>query len=121
METIDSESILIGEIELTEAKRIRTILQSRGVFVELRSQADSCSSKNCKPSVEVYAAPGDIDAIKTFFQEEQDKALEGLSFGAERHSVFDPTQAEATCPACGTVFSTDKTECPDCGLCFGAG
>ena len=33
-------------------------------------------------------------------------------------AVVDFDQAEATCPACGTSFSTDRASCPDCGLRF---
>ncbi|MEZ5962900.1 MAG: zinc ribbon domain-containing protein [Planctomycetota bacterium] len=33
-------------------------------------------------------------------------------------AVVDFDQAEATCPACGTVFATTANRCPDCGLRF---
>jgi hypothetical protein len=33
-------------------------------------------------------------------------------------AVYDTEAAEAVCPACGCLFSTRLTACPDCGLCF---
>ena len=35
------------------------------------------------------------------------------------NTVVDFDQEETTCPACQTVFKTDSTRCPECGLNFG--
>lgn len=37
---------------------------------------------------------------------------------ARSRAVVDFDADEATCPACGTTFTTDATRCPECGLRF---
>lgn len=114
--------MLLGVIEISEAKRIRAALAKQGVELLMVSNPGTCSSGSCGASVELRAAPADIAAFQSFMHTERERSLEGLNVDASRlDSVFDPSLAEATCPACGTCFATTSSECPDCGLIFQVG
>lgn len=119
MQTNESGKVLLGVIELTEAKRIRSALLSKGVGLEFLHNPETCAAKNCKPSVEVYVDPGNAEAVMEFLRAERATLLEGLG-DMIKHAgeVFDTAKGQATCPACGTSFSTTAKECPDCGLVF---
>ncbi|MGK5086225.1 hypothetical protein WDW86_01600 [Bdellovibrionota bacterium FG-2] len=117
---LTDELILLGQMDLAEAKRIRSILEDQGVVFQLRTEVEACNSKGCKPTAQVYTRDADLPVIREFFEKEHVRSLAGLEVNHElQNAVFDSEKSEATCPACGTVFSTLKTECPDCGLCFG--
>lgn len=122
MSNSDDSFALVGILDLKEAKRIQSILADRGVRLHLLRNPETCSSGSCAPSVEVHAAPADLAKIREFFVEERSRSLAGLDFDpALVGEVFDPSKDSARCPACGTVFSTQLTTCPDCGLGFGGG
>lgn len=114
-----AESVLLGVVELREAKRLQAALRDKNVELTLVSNPETCASGSCAPTVELRALPGDVEVFRDFLRAERDRALQGLDVDAARlESVFDPEQPEATCPACGTRFATTNTECPDCGLGF---
>jgi ribosomal protein S27E len=113
------ETVLLGVIELQEAKRLRAAMLERGVELELRNNPETCSTGGCAPSVEVRARLGDVERFRELVESERSRSLDGLEIDASRlESVFDTSAAEAQCPACGTRFSTLNRECPDCGLVF---
>lgn len=116
----DDKMILIGIIELQEAKRLKSRLAERDVALELVANPETCSSGKCKPtSVEVYVREEDSHVVKTFLTEERNRLLAGLGAGSSsEEEVFDEQKETANCPACGTEFSTKLSECPDCGLGF---
>lgn len=114
--------ILLGSIEYNEAKRIRALLQERGVTLEMAAQPQQCTTRGCAVKVEVFAREEDLPKIGEFFQQERIRAFDGLEVDHSLlEEVFDPEKGVARCPACGTQFSTSATECPDCGLGFAAG
>jgi hypothetical protein len=113
--------ILLGVMELQEAKRVRSHLEERGVRLELVSNPETCGDGKvgCKPSVEVYAQEADVPLIAEFFKREKERDLGGREIDPQLLSqVFDTSNEDATCPACGTQFKTAAKECPDCGLVF---
>lgn len=111
--------ILLGAAELKEAKRIQSLLEERGVHVELASDPQTCGTGSCKPTVNVYIQEADREKVQQFFTEEKAREMAGLEFDPEQvSSVYDSEKETAKCPACGTEFSTKLTECPDCGLVF---
>ena len=115
-----SSRTLLGTIDFNEAKRIRSVLEDRGVKVEIVNNPDTCSTGGCKPTVEVYIQESDRVAVQAFIEEEKAREMAGLEFDAALlGEVFDPEKESARCPACGTSFSTSLKECPDCGLVFG--
>lgn len=111
----DTEYALIGEAPIRDAKRLQERLAEIGVAVRLASDPENCGS--CNPQgakVAMFVAQTDLEKVKAWAQA-QGPAVQDPS----AEVVFDPEQAEATCPACGTRFSTQLAECPDCGLGFG--
>ncbi len=108
----------VGTVGYPEAKRLQAALAERGVTLVLRGDPDSCNS--CTPVVELYVSEADAPRLAEFLSEEKRRELDGLDFDpALAEEVFDSEKATARCPACGTEFSTQLSECPDCGLCFG--
>lgn len=119
MQTSENGKVLLGVIELAEAKRIRSALLTKGVDLEFMHNPETCSSGSCKTSVEVYVDPGQAEVVLEFLRAERANLLEGLGEMIKHAGeVFDTAKDQATCPACGTSFSTSAKECPDCGLVF---
>jgi hypothetical protein len=119
MET--EEMILVGVVEVQEAKRLKSVLAERKVTVELAFNPETCKgSGGCAATVEVYVPADAVEAFKTFVEEEHARiAAHPDALAGSRDHVFDAEKSTAQCPACGTEFSTSLTECPDCGLGFG--
>ena len=113
------ENVLLGVLDLLEAKRLSSALESRGIKLLLVNNPETCSKPKQGPVVEVYAPEGDIETVKQFLAEERAKLLEGHDLDGVSHDhVFDTEKPTATCPACGTEFPTSSAECPECGLGF---
>lgn len=118
----ENGTVLAGIAELPEAKRLRAALMERGVEVWLVSNPATCSTGKCGSKVELRVLAESLPELKAFLASERERSLEGL--GADPRlleQVYDASAEQATCPACGTTFSTQKQECPDCGLGFGVG
>lgn len=114
-----NDMVRVGSVAMGDASRLKNALETRGITVEIAVNPASCASGGCSPKSEIWAMADDMPAIQDFFAQQHAKSLEGFSFDpAVLHSVFDPDQAEATCPACATRFATTLGECPDCGLSF---
>ena len=117
---MEIEWVTLGEVEYGEAKRLQAVLAERGVQMLLASNPDSCGTGGCKPKLEVRVPSQSMELVRAFFEEERKRSMDGLEHDASLgDEVFDPERATARCPACGTEFSTQLKECPDCGLCFG--
>jgi hypothetical protein len=123
-----SEHVKIGEAPIREAKRLQAALAERGVAVRLASDPEQCNS--CSPKIMMSIHRSDLAAFQALMNEErarafgmsaEDVAAAASSGTLRSEAVFDPEKEDATCPACGTVFSTRLTECPDCGLGFALG
>jgi|GEM_PF-876839 len=125
--TVDNYT-LIGVMGTTEAQRMAGHLTDRGVTIELVFNPTTCTrgtcstSGACSTSSEVWVHQADMTAVQQFMAEEHHRVYGDLSFDpAIVSQVFDPEKTEAVCPACGTPFSTQLAECPECGLGFGVG
>jgi hypothetical protein len=117
---MSDQEVLIGVIEYNEAKRLKHALEEiQKVSVRLANNPETCQTGGCKISVEVYARQEDLPRIGEYLEQEKQKTYEGLAVDFDLHNeVFDPEKGEARCPACGAQFSTQNTECPECGLVF---
>ncbi len=113
------ELLALGVLGLNEAKNLKAKCDKEGVELILNHNDASCS-RGCAVTVEVLIKPQDIEVFSKIQGEEYSKMLEGMDVNFNQiNSVYDPNANEATCPACGTVFSTQLAECPECGLNFG--
>ncbi len=114
------EKVLIGILELNEAKKLSDQLEPKGVYIAIKHNEQTCL-KGCVVKVEVWAQENDVPAIAETIREDKMKLLDNEGLDIDKsllEHVFDEESKMATCPACGTSFSTDLKECPDCGLVF---
>ncbi len=112
------ELILLGTLPLEEAKSLQRTLHGRGVEAQLDHNQKTCT-RGCAVTVEVLVPRESIAEVQEVLRTQYEKLTAGLDVDWQRVSaVFDPSKEEATCPACGTQFSTGLGQCPDCGLCF---
>ncbi len=110
--------IRLGTMPLEEAKNLQRILATRQVDAQLDHNAHTCT-RGCTVTVEVLVPEMAIPVVQEVMKEQYQKLTQGLSVDWNLlNEVFDPSNESATCPACGTKFSTQTVECPDCGLCF---
>ena len=63
-------------------------------------------------------ASDQVADARVVLQGHWDQELE-VSEREHANTVADFDADVATCPACQTVFKTDVTRCPECGLNFG--
>ena len=114
----DAEKVMMGIMELVDAKRLKEKLAETGVEIELGHNKETCT-KGCKVTVEVWADPAHLPKIQEVLREERSKLLDDLDVDPDlANQVFDPNEESAVCPACGTKFSTKLKECPECRLVF---
>ena len=114
----DESKMLLGIMELIEAKRLKEKMGALGVDVELGHNKETCT-KGCRVTVEVWAEREHLPKIQEVLKEERAKLLSDLDFDPElEDQVFDPSEKTDVCPACGTQFPTNLKECPECGLVF---
>lgn len=113
------EEILLGVMDLQEAKNHQIRLKEQGVMLNLKSNAKTCTT-GCKVTVEVWGLEKDAELLQKHFRSDFMKHVMGHEPNFEHLSqVFDANATEAICQACGAKFATSATECPDCGLCYG--
>ena len=111
--------IKIGVMNLAEAKDLQTSLEKVGVELILNHNESTCT-RGCSVTVELHAKESDLPKVNQMYHEKFSKLLEGHDFDPEvLNSVFDASAEKAQCPACGHIFSTTQSECPDCGLNIG--
>jgi hypothetical protein len=114
----EAEKMMLGIMELVDAKRLKEKLAEMGVEIELGHNKETCT-KGCKVTVEIWGNPQDLPKIQGVLSEERSKLMEDLDVDPDlANQVFDPDKNTAVCPACGAEFSTDLKECPECGLVF---
>ena len=114
------EKILIGLSEINEAKALFEKAFEQGIELELKHNPATCP-KGCMVRVEIWANKQDVHDVAQIINDKNTRILdnEGLNINKELlETVFDEEAKTAICPACGTEFSTDNKECPDCGLVF---
>jgi hypothetical protein len=113
------QMVKMAVMPLQEAKSFQDQLKSKGIEIKLDHNEQTCT-RGCTVTVEVHGQEKDLPVIAQVYQENYAKLLEGHEVNFEvMNSVYDPNQEQATCPACGTDFSTKLTECPECGLVLG--
>jgi hypothetical protein len=111
--------IFLGIMDLQEAKNHQHKLKSIGVMIDLRTNAETCTTGSCKVTVEVWGREGDKDHLIGHFNSDFLKHVKGHEPNFEHLSeVYDPSLPEVICQACGAKFNPSLKECPDCGLCY---
>lgn len=104
---------------LDEAKQFQKTCEKKGIELILNHNEASCR-RGCAVTVEILGKVSDIAMIQDIYQTEYQKLLKGHDVNDEQlNAVYDLSQPEALCPACGHKFSPGPIECPDCGLGLG--
>lgn len=108
--------IHFGVMDLNEAKNLKDRLLKDGVELVLNHDGATCT-RGCRVTVEVSVAESDFEKVKNLMTKDYLRNLEGHEYNPELFNhIFDPNSEWATCPACGTTFSTGLTICPECEL-----
>ncbi len=111
-------SVLLGVMEIGQAKDVQAKLKKQGIETVLNTNDETCT-RGCSVTVELWGEEKDLDSLREFFSSEYMKNLEGHDVNPELlNQVFDSSAQEVICQACGFKFSPEKSECPDCGLCY---
>ena len=112
------EKELVGLLPARDAEILKTNMEKHGIEIMAITNNASCKS-GCTPSKEVWAHPTDVQTIHTLILRQRLEALADLGADVRLlNEVFDPSQPQATCPACGSKFETSLGSCSDCGLNF---
>ena len=120
VDTNTEGKVLIGIIEINEAKRLKEKLLNKGINIDLIHNDETCK-KSYQTKIEVWVDLESIAEVQQMIHEENMHLIlsEGVEINPEQlNQVFDPDAETTICPACGTTFSTKLKECPDCGLVF---
>lgn len=113
------EKILLGKANAQKCEMMRHYLAGHGIEIATIHNKITCSS-GCSTELEIWAHAADADQIDALLKELYQQEMRDHGYNADLlNAVYDPTAEEATCPACGIVFSTSHRECPECGLGFG--
>ncbi|OGR07126.1 MAG: hypothetical protein A2511_11245 [Deltaproteobacteria bacterium RIFOXYD12_FULL_50_9] len=115
----DDELIAIQKGPLGDLSRLQKRLEAERIGTMLKGDESACG-KGCCPSVFFLLVRRDDARDALNIVEAEHIRLTGLSSQelVRSDAVFDPQREAAACPACGHVFETSRTECPECGLCF---
>lgn len=111
--------VAIHKDSMAEVKRFEAILAKERIAVVLTGDEKSCGGKCCPSNFFINVRREDAADASAILRQELDRASK-LDDHDMTHAenVFNPQAGEVQCPACGTVFVPNSTECPDCGLCF---
>ena len=118
--TPDDDLVGLQRGPLSEMRHLADLLDVENIGTLLAGDENSCS-KNCCPSVYNLLVKREDGMEALHIIEEDHKRATGLVHheSANDDAIFNPQASEAQCPACGHLFSTTHTKCPDCGLSFG--
>ncbi len=112
------EDILIGVMDLQEAKNHQFKLKNEGLELMLKTNGETCTT-GCKVTVEVWGRGEDQDKLMAYFKNDYLKHVKGHVPNFDHlNAIYDPTATEVICQACGASFSPTVNECPDCGLVY---
>jgi hypothetical protein len=115
---MDENEVLIGVMELNEAKTHQLRLKAQGVELNFKTNGATCTT-GCKVTVEVWGLVSDQTVLNQYFQSDYLKHLKGHVPNFEHLSqIFDSAAQEVICQACGMKFKPSASECPDCGLVY---
>lgn len=113
-----AQKVLLGTANYQDAQVLKRKLEAHAIDIALVHNQATCGG-GCSVKVEVWSNAADAAAIGAILAAERGRELESMGYDLSlADQVFDPSRAEATCPACGTSFATSCHECPDCGLSF---
>ena len=103
-----------------EARRLEQLLAGKGVSALVAGEGPACGKGCCGGAkAEILVHREDARLALSLIEEDFAATTCLAEHGEVNDTGFDPAAGEHQCPACGHVFPTTTSTCPDCGLCFG--
>ena len=115
------ELVAVQAGTILQMRQLQEFLTRAGLASLVTPGADGHCHSGCKgPEVELQVRKGDYQAVLQTLAEEHRQAtrLDAHEVQPGSGTVYDTELEQASCPACGCLFSTKSTLCPDCGLRF---
>lgn len=115
----DDELVNIRKGPLVQMKDFQVMLKREGIPSLAVSEDSNCGQGSCATNLFVRIRKDDLQDVMAILERDHIR-----STGLHDHdlstagAVIDTEVDQATCPACGFIFSTSEAACPDCGLCF---
>lgn len=110
--------IVIFQAHLAETKRLQDLLEDVQIATLINKEGQDCGG-GCAAKFNLLVREEEAQEALQILAEDHRRvtALAGHQ-AIHAGAVFNPEDEEAVCPACGFIFATTSTSCPDCGLCF---
>ncbi len=104
-----------------QIKQLKAYLFGEGIDSVITADLESCGKGCCGTELLLEVREADLSEVFSVLEKEHRQAtgLEEFDQKTYAEAIFNPHVEEATCPACGFIFSTSSATCPDCGLCLG--
>ena len=117
--TVDDDLVPVHQASLADVRHLAALFKAKYIESLISGDESSCGKGCCAPKYYLNVRREDGPDAMRILQEEYLRTTALESHGADHiDGVFDEDVGEALCPACGSVFETTTTTCPDCGLCF---
>ncbi|RUM35790.1 MAG: hypothetical protein DSY58_06330 [Desulfobulbus sp.] len=115
----DDEMVNIRKGPVMEMKELQLMLEREGIPSLAVKDNSGCGQGCCGTDLLVKVRMADVQEVFELLEQEHVRST-ALADHDTTHAgaVFNTAAENATCPACGCVFSTTQPTCPDCGLCF---
>jgi len=114
------ELVNIRQGSLADMKHLEKVLRAESIAALIAGDENSCGKGCCGSNfylkVRLTEAQDAMAVLEAEFRRATGLAQHDLSHAG---NIFNPQAGEAICPACGFIFPTTTTTCPDCGLCLG--
>ena len=117
--TANDEIVTIFTAKVEEVKRIERLLKPENIGTLIVGDENSCGKGCCGGNLELRVRVQDARDAMEIIEKDLDRTTVIHEHKAFADHGFNQEAGEHTCPACGTIFPTSNTTCPDCGLCFG--
>lgn len=113
------ETVNLRKGLLRDMQELQRVLARKRIPSLLGGERGECGKGCCGPELYLKIRPEDVDEALQALAEEfvRTTAVDSRQL-SQAAAVFDPSAAEALCPACGCRFSPTVGACPDCGLAF---
>jgi hypothetical protein len=113
------ELVSIRKGPLRDMKYLQKVLEQDSIPALISGDENGCAKGCCGPEMFLQIRKDDVGSALEILAKDfvRSTALESQDL-SNASAVFDPTDLETQCPACGSKFSPSIGACPDCGLCF---
>ncbi len=112
------EIVTIMKAGIHEIKRIQQFLNKARIGSVLIGD-ETCGQGCCGGGdIELRVRPKEAAEALAIIEEDLARTTALHEHELPADSGFNPEEAEHICPACGAIFATSSSTCPDCGLCF---